>query len=264
MSHTIAKPRASSLQVDLFRRPGDLHVHFFGTATLSVTHGVKTQAGDRFEIDARPFRLRWSNRWRKPRAARLPSPFARSETAMTSRCHRRSRQDRPRPARPSIAAVEGVELTAVASRNASLDGVACFSTLDEMLGHDDLFDAVALCTPPQGRHELAHAALSAGKHVLLEKPPGATVSEVGPLEALAREKGVSLFATWHSRSRPRSSRPAHSWLRPDPLGSDRVEGGVRKWHPGQEWIWEPGGLGVFDPGINALSILTAILPRRSS
>ena len=36
---------------------------------------------------------------------------------------------------------------------------------------------------------------------------------------------------------------------------------VRVWHPGQDWIWEPGGLGVFDPGINALSILTHILPR---
>jgi D-galactose 1-dehydrogenase len=35
---------------------------------------------------------------------------------------------------------------------------------------------------------------------------------------------------------------------------------VRVWHPGQDWIWEPGGLGVFDPGINALSILTRILP----
>jgi D-galactose 1-dehydrogenase len=34
---------------------------------------------------------------------------------------------------------------------------------------------------------------------------------------------------------------------------------VRVWHPGQGWIWEPGGLGVFDPGINALSILTSIL-----
>ncbi|ONR62526.1 galactose 1-dehydrogenase, partial [Burkholderia cenocepacia] len=36
---------------------------------------------------------------------------------------------------------------------------------------------------------------------------------------------------------------------------------VRRWHPGQQWIWEPGGLGVFDPGINALSIVTRILPR---
>ena len=35
---------------------------------------------------------------------------------------------------------------------------------------------------------------------------------------------------------------------------------VRKWHPGQQWIWEPGGFGVFDPGINALSIATAIFP----
>jgi D-galactose 1-dehydrogenase len=38
---------------------------------------------------------------------------------------------------------------------------------------------------------------------------------------------------------------------------------VRVWHPGQDWIWQPGGLGVFDPGINALSIITHILPARS-
>jgi D-galactose 1-dehydrogenase len=36
---------------------------------------------------------------------------------------------------------------------------------------------------------------------------------------------------------------------------------VRVWHPRQAWIWQAGGLGVFDPGINALSILTRILPR---
>jgi hypothetical protein len=39
---------------------------------------------------------------------------------------------------------------------------------------------------------------------------------------------------------------------------------VRKWHPGQQWIWEPGGFGVFDPGINALSIATRIFPASSS
>jgi predicted dehydrogenase len=37
---------------------------------------------------------------------------------------------------------------------------------------------------------------------------------------------------------------------------------VRKWHPGQKWIWEPGGFGVFDPGINAFSIATKIFPGR--
>jgi predicted dehydrogenase len=35
---------------------------------------------------------------------------------------------------------------------------------------------------------------------------------------------------------------------------------VHKWHPGQQWVWEPGGFGVFDPGINAFSIATAIFP----
>ena len=35
---------------------------------------------------------------------------------------------------------------------------------------------------------------------------------------------------------------------------------VHRWHPGQTWIWEAGGFGVFDPGINALSIVTKILP----
>ena len=35
---------------------------------------------------------------------------------------------------------------------------------------------------------------------------------------------------------------------------------VRQWHPGQTWIWEAGGFGVFDPGINALSILTTLHP----
>ena len=39
---------------------------------------------------------------------------------------------------------------------------------------------------------------------------------------------------------------------------------VHKWHPGQDWIWQPGGFGVFDPGINAFSIATRISPAASS
>ena len=57
MSHSIANLEHHHFKYELFRRPGDLHVHFFGTATLSVSHGVTTQNGDRFEIEARPFRL---------------------------------------------------------------------------------------------------------------------------------------------------------------------------------------------------------------
>ncbi|WP_062203258.1 Gfo/Idh/MocA family protein [Aureimonas sp. AU12] len=162
---------------------------------------------------------------------------------------------------PSIAKTEGVELAAVASRNASIDGLPHFPDIDALLASGEAVDAIALCTPPQGRHAQAVAALQAGKHLLLEKPPGASVSEIEPLVTLAREKGVSLFATWHSRYAP-AVEPARAFLAETEIRSVHIEWkeDVRKWHPGQAWIWEPGGLGVFDPGINALSIVTAILP----
>jgi D-galactose 1-dehydrogenase len=163
---------------------------------------------------------------------------------------------------PAIAGTEGIDLVAIASRNASIDGIAHFATLNDLLVAAPGIDAVALCTPPQVRHAQAAAALQAGKHVLLEKPPGATVSELTPLIASARQTGRTLFATWHSRFAP-AVEPARAFLADRQISSVVVEWkeDVKVWHPGQAWIWEPGGLGVFDPGINALSILTRILPR---
>ena len=55
MSHTIANLEAHHFKYSGFRRPGDVHVHFFGTATLSFSAGVKTEDGDVFEIDADAF-----------------------------------------------------------------------------------------------------------------------------------------------------------------------------------------------------------------
>ncbi len=57
MSHSVANLEHHHFKYDLFRRPGDVHVHFFGTATLSFSEGVKTEPGDIFEIEADPFRL---------------------------------------------------------------------------------------------------------------------------------------------------------------------------------------------------------------
>jgi D-galactose 1-dehydrogenase len=130
-----------------------------------------------------------------------------------------------------------------------------------MLAAHPEIDVVSVCTPPQIRHGIARQALLAGKHVLLEKPPGATVSEVASLEGLAAEKALSLFATWHSRHAA-AVEPARAWLSSRRLKSVEViwREDVRRWHPGQTWIWKAGGLGVFDPGINALSIVTRILP----
>lgn len=163
---------------------------------------------------------------------------------------------------PAIAATDGVTLAAIASRHASLPDLPHFVTLDELLRDGPPIDAVALCTPPQVRRAQAAAALAAGKHVMLEKPPGASVSELDPLIALAARAGRTLFATWHSRFAP-AVEPARHWLASRRVDSVSIswKEDVRVWHPGQNWIWEPGGLGVFDPGINALSILTRILPQ---
>lgn len=61
MSHSIANLEHHHFKYDLFRRPGDVHVHFFGTATLSFSDGVETQEGDVFEISAAPFTLPLAN-----------------------------------------------------------------------------------------------------------------------------------------------------------------------------------------------------------
>ncbi len=161
---------------------------------------------------------------------------------------------------PSLAETPALELTAIASRNASLDGVLCFQDIHAMLEGSDIA-AVSLCTPPQGRFEQAVATIEAGRHLMLEKPPGATVSEVQALARLAKAKGVTLFATWHSREAAAVEK-AREILSDAVITSVKISWreDVRHWHPGQEWIWQPGGLGVFDPGINALSILTRIMP----
>jgi hypothetical protein len=62
MSHSIANLEWHQFKYAQFRRPGDVHVHFFGTATLSFSDGFRTQAGDEFEIEASAFTLPLRNR----------------------------------------------------------------------------------------------------------------------------------------------------------------------------------------------------------
>ncbi|MBB4441240.1 MULTISPECIES: Gfo/Idh/MocA family protein [Rhizobium] len=163
---------------------------------------------------------------------------------------------------PSIAKNPDFELVATASRHGTVEGVKSYTSIEAMLDAEPSIDAVSLCMPPQYRYEAAYKALVAGKHVFLEKPPGATLSEVADLEALANKQGASLFASWHSRYAP-GVEAAKAFLASTTIESVHViwKEDVRHWHPNQEWIWQAGGLGVFDPGINALSIVTHILPR---
>jgi D-galactose 1-dehydrogenase len=162
---------------------------------------------------------------------------------------------------PALRANKDFELTAVASPHHKLQGLPNFSDLGSAIAGAPAIAAVALCTPPQVRYSIALQALKAGLHVLLEKPPGVTVSEVVALADTARRQGVTLFASWHSRH-ARAVEPARAWLEGRRIRRVTVtwKEDVRVWHPGQTWIWKAGGLGVFDPGINALSILTRIIP----
>jgi D-galactose 1-dehydrogenase len=163
---------------------------------------------------------------------------------------------------PAIASSGRFQLVAGASPGAHLPAVPVFQNVDELLACGLEIDAVAFCQPPQLRFEAAAKAIQAGKHVLLEKPPGATVCEVELLASMAARAGTTLFAAWHSRFAPGVAR-AQEWLARHSVQRVAIhwEEDVRAWHGGQQWIWNPGGLGVFDAGINALSIATELLPQ---
>jgi D-galactose 1-dehydrogenase len=162
---------------------------------------------------------------------------------------------------PAIAASPDWTLSATVSRKGQVAGVPAFTDFAAFLDECPDVPVVSLCLPPVPRFDYAEAALLAGRHVMLEKPPGATLAEVHELEALARDRGLTLYATWHSRM-AMAVAPAKAWLKDKAVQEAHItwREDVRKWHPGQDWVFEPGGMGVFDPGINALSILTEILP----
>jgi D-galactose 1-dehydrogenase len=162
---------------------------------------------------------------------------------------------------PCIAKNRNFTLVAGVSRHAKAESVPNFETLADLVKSKLRVDAVALCTPPAVRLAMAREALDAGYHVLIEKPPTPTVGEMVDMIAHAKRKRRVLYATWHSRYN-RAVDEAKKRLKGKKVNFLRVtwKEDVNTWHPRQQWIWEPGGFGVFDPGINALSIVTKILP----
>ncbi|HEU5285317.1 MAG TPA: Gfo/Idh/MocA family oxidoreductase, partial [Sphingomicrobium sp.] len=160
----------------------------------------------------------------------------------------------------SIAANPRLELAATSSRS-GVGPAPQFTDWRRLLDEVEGLEAVAITTPPSVRYEIARECVERGLHVLLEKPPTVTLTEIEDLACLAEGRGVSLFTTWHAQHNPAVAAAAEA------LAGKRIAAmdilwheDVRKWHPGQRWIWEPGGFGVFDPGINAFSIATRIFP----
>ena len=72
MAHSLANLEHHHFKYRLFRRPGDVHVHFFGTSTASFADGFVTQDADVFEIEAPPFTLPLTNPLRASTEAAVP------------------------------------------------------------------------------------------------------------------------------------------------------------------------------------------------
>jgi predicted dehydrogenase len=161
---------------------------------------------------------------------------------------------------PSIEGNDRFELAATSSRSGQ--GIAqTYTDWRDMIRSVEGIDAVAITTPPGPRYTIARECLLAGLHCLLEKPPTAGLAQIADLDCLAQARQLTLFTTWHAQHHATVDAAARA------LAGKRIarmeiqwHEDVHKWHPGQRWIWEPGGFGVFDPGINALSIATRIFP----
>ncbi len=161
---------------------------------------------------------------------------------------------------PSIAGNPRFELAATSSRSGNGPRPA-FTDWRELIPSVEGLQAVAITTPPGPRYDIARECILAGLHCLLEKPPTAGLSEIADLDCLAQAQGVTLYTTWHAQHHSTVDAAARA------LAGKRIarmeilwHEDVHKWHPGQKWIWDAGGFGVFDPGINAFSIATKIFP----
>jgi predicted dehydrogenase len=162
---------------------------------------------------------------------------------------------------PTLKRSPNFELVGAISTSQPDVGVPVFKSIEQACATLKQVDAVSICTPPAVREQYVYEAAAAGCAIMLEKPPAVTVAEALRLRDICEGSTSTLYASWHSRHAA-GVQVARSWASEHKVKSGRViwHESARKWHPGQRWLWEPGGFGVYDPGINALSILTEIFP----
>jgi D-galactose 1-dehydrogenase len=160
---------------------------------------------------------------------------------------------------PTIARHPRFECVCTISPHGTIGDLPGFPTVADALASAS-FGAVAVCTPPQVRYDIALECIAQGRHVLLEKPPAETPEQAVAIHEAAKAAKVTVYASWHSRFSKKVGE-AKDWIAQRSLarGSICWREDVFKWHPGQDWLWAEGGLGVFDPGINPLSILTELI-----
>jgi D-galactose 1-dehydrogenase len=149
------------------------------------------------------------------------------------------------------------------ARHDSESGIRTYRDHRELLAREDIH-AVAVNTPPREHHQIVVEALRAGKHVLVEKPPALTVPECEDMIQVAVATERVLFMAYHARYHPAVdlARSVLATQKVVEIGIEYREL-VTNYHDPDSWIFDPrvaGGGVLMDSGINALSVVTAVLP----
>jgi predicted dehydrogenase len=167
------------------------------------------------------------------------------------------------PALSAVAAHTGFALVATADPRGGLPGFAGRHYADHraLLDAEPDVAAVSVASPTGTHFTVARDALLAGRHVLLEKPPTTTLGELIELRRIAEERELVLVTSFHAQHNQAvdEARRLLAGRSPEDILVEWRED-FERWHGRQSWPWQPGGFGVFDPGINALSILCHVLP----
>ena len=164
----------------------------------------------------------------------------------------------------ALAGGTGFELVATVDPKATIPGFEGRHYADHsaMLAAEPEVEAVSVASPTGTHFPVARDALLAGRHVMLEKPPATTLGEIVELQRIAAEKGRVLVTSFHAQHNAAVERAREILAGHPPPASVSIEWreDFERWHGGQTWPWQPGGFGVFDPGINALSVLCHVMP----
>ena len=162
----------------------------------------------------------------------------------------------------AILASKDFELAAlVASDPADAPSVPVFATTEELYAQRPDLDVLSVGVPPVTTHAFLQGALAAGKHVLMQNPVQVSLSEYEHLRLQAQHQQLVLFQGWHSRQYG-SIAEAKAFLAEHGVSDVHVDWqeNVRRNRPGDEQVWQPGGWGVCASGLDALAILTEIMP----
>jgi D-galactose 1-dehydrogenase len=163
----------------------------------------------------------------------------------------------------AIYETDNFEIVATQSGHGGLENIPNFTSLDELFANCKDIEAVIIATPPQNRAQIVLECMKHGVHIFMEKPPSSTLGAFQEILEYAPEYNATLYTTWHLRFGYKVQEAAE-WVKQRKITKCDIiwRESARKWHPNQQWLWDAGGMGVFDPGMNAFSIITKILGKR--